>query len=97
MKIETILFFLTALLINSINSKADKEWVQKAIFIGITRHRAGAFAIEENRYIVLRPDNSGSLSVAYEDWWKYDPRTNLVIGRGFVQTNTYFLNNKTTV
>jgi hypothetical protein len=64
MKIKNILFFLTALLINSINSKADNEWVQKAGFIGITRHRASALAIQENGYIVLRPNNSVSLSLS---------------------------------
>lgn len=76
MKTKNILFFVIALLINSLNSKADWEWVQKAGFPGIPRHRACAFAIGEKGYIGLGHINSGSLSIAYEDWWEYDPATN---------------------
>lgn len=55
---------------------ADWGWIQKAGFPGIPRHRACAFAIGEKGYIGLGHINSGSLSVAYDDWWEYDPATN---------------------
>lgn len=71
---KLILLFIL-LLVNQI-TKADWSWVQKAGFPGIPRHRACAFAIGEKGYIGLGHINSGSLSIAYDDWWEYDPATN---------------------
>ncbi len=78
MKTKTTLKYILFLLLNFINfySQADWTWVQKAGFPGIPRHRACAFSIGEKGYIGLGHINSGSLSIAYDDWWEYDPATN---------------------
>jgi N-acetylneuraminic acid mutarotase len=76
MKTKTTLLFTLLLTLSNFLSKADWGWVQKSGFPGTPRHRACAFAIGEKGYIGLGHINSGSLSIAYDDWWEYDPATN---------------------
>ncbi len=76
MKIKGCFLLVLQFILTKSLAVADWSWVQKAEFPGIPRHRACAFAIGERGYIGLGHINSGSLSVAYEDWWEYDPATN---------------------
>lgn len=72
---QSLLLFI--LVFTSISGFADKYiWNQKASYPLGGRHRCTAISIGNKGYLGLGHVNSGSISIAYHDWWEFDPATN---------------------
>lgn len=69
--------FLAYLFFYSFTGLCDKfVWNAKANYPSFARHRCAAFSIGNRGYMGTGHINSGSISLAYTDWWEYDPSTN---------------------
>ncbi len=51
-------------------------WLQKADFLGISRHRATGITIGNKAYVGLGHYNGAGPNILFNDWWEYDPATN---------------------
>jgi N-acetylneuraminic acid mutarotase len=70
------LFFLIILFCLSLNLSADKfVWNAKANYPSFPRHRVSGISIGNRGYMGMGHINSGTISLAYHDWWEYDPST----------------------
>ncbi len=70
------LFFLSTLFCLSLNLSADKfVWNAKANYPSFPRHRVSGISIGNRGYMGMGHINSGTISLAYHDWWEYDPST----------------------
>lgn len=65
------LFFL--FLIFTLYNAAAGEWIQKASFGGIARHRASGCSTTNKGYMGLGHMNGTGVNIIYKDWWEYDP------------------------
>jgi Secretion system C-terminal sorting domain len=69
--------FILALLMISLSGFCNQfVWNAKANYPSFARHRCAAFSIGNKGYMGTGHINSGSISLAYTDWWEYDPATN---------------------
>jgi hypothetical protein len=70
--IATILCLLT-----SLSGFCDKfVWNSKSPYPSFARHRSAAFSIGNKGYMGTGHINSGTISMAYTDWWEFDPSSN---------------------
>jgi len=65
------LFFL--FLIFAFQNATAGEWIQKASFGGIARHRASGCSTTNKGYMGLGHMNGTGVNILYNDWWEYDP------------------------
>lgn len=49
------------------------DWIQKATFGGVGRHRAVGCATDYRGYMGLGHVNGTGADISYKDWWEYDP------------------------
>jgi N-acetylneuraminic acid mutarotase len=49
------------------------DWIQKATFGGVGRHRAVGCATDYRGYMGLGHVNGTGVDISYKDWWEYDP------------------------
>lgn len=54
----------------------NHQWIQRADFGNIGRHRAVSVAIGNNAYAGTGHQNGNGIDTWYPDWWEYDPATN---------------------
>ncbi len=64
-------------LLMSLNGFCDKfVWNSKSPYPSFARHRCAAFSIGNKGYMGTGHINSGTISMAYTDWWEFDPSSN---------------------
>ena len=51
------------------------DWIQKATFGGVGRHRAVGCGTDYRGYMGLGHINGSGIDISYKDWWEYDPAT----------------------
>jgi N-acetylneuraminic acid mutarotase len=49
------------------------DWIQKATFGGVGRHRAVGCGTSYRGYLGLGHVNGSGIDISYKDWWEYDP------------------------
>lgn len=59
-----------------VNRSYADQWVQRADFGGVGRHRTTAISIGTHIYMGLGHFNGTGIEVYFHDWWEYDPATN---------------------
>ena len=59
-----------------LNSAIAGDWIQKASFGGVARHRASGCATTNKGYMGLGHMNGTGINILYNDWWEYDPASN---------------------
>ena len=57
----------------SLNSAIAGDWIQKASFGGVARHRASGCATTNKGYMGLGHMNGTGINILYNYWWEYDP------------------------
>jgi N-acetylneuraminic acid mutarotase len=61
----------------SLSGFCDKfVWNSKSPYPSFARHRSAAFSIGNKGYMGTGHINSGTISMAYTDWWEFDPSSN---------------------
>lgn len=68
--------FALFILISSKSFGDNFHWNQKAEFPPIARHRCVAFSIGNKGYCGTGHINAGGSTIAYSDFWEFDPATN---------------------
>lgn len=64
-------------LLMSLSGFCDKfVWNSKSPYPSFARHRCAAFSIGNKGYMGTGHINSGTISMAYTDWWEFDPSSN---------------------
>ncbi len=53
-----------------------QNWIQKADFPGIGRHRLTGITIGNKGYVGLGHMNGTGVNIIYKDWWQFDPASN---------------------
>lgn len=76
-KLLFLLLLFCSLLGSSRANSGYYSWKEKTPLPAIPRHRASGWAIGNKGYIGVGHINSGALSIAYQDWWEFDPATNV--------------------
>ena len=67
---------LVAFMLISLAGICDKfVWNAKANYPSFPRHRVSGLSIGNRGYMGMGHINSGSISLAYHDWWEYEPST----------------------
>jgi N-acetylneuraminic acid mutarotase len=64
------------------------DWIQKATFGGVGRHRAVGCATDYRGYMGLGHVNGTGVDISYKDWWEYDPASD-----SWTQKANYPVNN----
>lgn len=72
LKIQISALFLLLLIGESFAS----QWIQRADFPNIGRHRGTGISIGNRGYIGLGHFNGAGPNIILNDWWEYDPATN---------------------
>ncbi|MDX2362200.1 MAG: T9SS type A sorting domain-containing protein [Crocinitomicaceae bacterium] len=55
---------------------AAPQWIQRADFAAVGRHRTTSLSIGNKGYIGLGHYNGSGSETYFSDWWEYDPATN---------------------
>ena len=71
---KSIYFILFTLLFMAHDASA--EWIQRADFPAIARHRGTGMSIGNKGYMGLGHYNGAGPNIVKKDWWEYDPGTN---------------------
>jgi N-acetylneuraminic acid mutarotase len=64
------------------------DWIQKATFGGVGRHRAVGCGTDYRGYMGLGHINGSGTDISYKDWWEYDPASD-----SWTQKANYPINN----
>lgn len=72
MKILSVLSFVFFFVLDTQAS----EWIKRADFGGVGRHRGCAISIGNKGYMGLGHYNGAGPNIVMADWWEYDPATN---------------------
>lgn len=71
------IFSTLLLILISLSGYCDKfVWNSKSPYPSFARHRSAAFSIGNKGYMGTGHINSGAISMAYTDWWEFDPSSN---------------------